>query len=1030
MSSIQKLGEWEFADLFQSLLAEINEDPINNFIRDSGFCDFEPTPAQTVALKSVFGQKLDDHTEHEVWQERTSEENPFHLEKELFTEVEIFKLMTGQGYDPAKQTLRNKIDLIIGRRGGKCQDWDSLITLADGSRVKIGDLVGKDFEILAYDEKTGKRIKSRGRGIDNGTKPVFRIKTRSGFELDRTGNHPLMTQSGWKTVEEGLLPGDMLQAPRVNDQFSSSAILDDEELIFLAYMIGDGCTSGSNLSYTQIPNSNSEEFCRIVTEYFGGRYRTTRRGDSRAVSFHPSKSPEIRELIRAHGLDNKTSHYKAVPDVVFKSPKRQIALFLNRLFSTDGSLYWKSKDRLCFEYCSTSKELASGIKHLLARFGIVSFLREKWVKYKGGRNRCYCVTFSDYDSVKQLIDEIGILGKDHIFRKKSISTKTTNHPDSLMPKEFWDVVTDAQQLKGYTNAEVVYGPGTTAVRGEHERLRKQYKPNREKLLKYYDNLGVTGLEKTVAEDYWFDEIVSIEYLGERKTAGIEVDVHHTYINDVVEHNTTISAMLALYCAIKTNWRPYLKKTPVATVAVLSHSRELSEEILEIIKSLVEESEVLSRLMDKGRKNTQSTFHLKIPFIVPHKKTGKPTIQYSRVAIKVGAASKKTTRGKAICALLCDEIAYWNLAENSAERDEDIIRAVRPALLQFGSQGLLLKLSSPGIKQGVLYNEYQKRDELPDDYIVFKSPSWVWNTILPQEEFAKEYQLDPVGFACEFRADFVDSISNFILPEFVEACRIKGASFLPPEDRLANVTFRAAIDAAFKGDRFTFSVVGAKESRMSQYIMKAWDGSRDNPVKAHDVAKYIKKICKQYRISEVAADQYSFQPLREIFEEYGVTLVERTFTNSFKKQIYYNLKRLVHNQQIDLLDHENNISEIKQLQVEQTATGTIRIGHPTGGKDDCADATAVASYLCTESAGVGNVDEGQIASAEHNVVRDIVTGRTFTAPPPELLAQKYNNSGFVDNSFEYIRDPETGQYRRATDEDDEDEDDGGGNIIFA
>lgn len=493
--------------------------------------------------------------------------------------------------------------------------------------------------------------------------------------------------------------------------------------------------------------------------------------------------------------------------------------------------------------------------------------------------------------------------------------------------------------------------------------------------------------------------------------------------------TTLSAMLALFCAVRTNWRPYLTKTPAATVAILSHTKELSEEILEIIRGLVEESPVLRRLQDLSKKDTQTTFNLRVPFLVDNpKKPGTVKLEWSRVQIKVGAASKRTIRGRAICAMLCDEIAFWNLDENSKERDDDILRAARPSLLQFKDKSLLIKLSSPGIKQGVLYNEWLKRHDLPDSYVTFKAPSWVWNTILDEAAFREEYEVDPQGFATEFRADFVDSISNFILPEFVDLCTIRGVTFLPPEDhKKGNVTYAAAIDAAFKGDRFAFTLLGqdGNTGKVKQYVVHTWEGSRKNPVKSKDVAQFIRNVCKQYRIARVFADQYAFQPLREIFADFGITLEENPFTNQFKRKIYFNLKKLVHNQQIDLLDHEILKTEVKQLQVEQTATGMVRIGHPPGGKDDCADCTAIAAFKLAELAGTGLTDQGEIAGApivDYGIQVDS-SGKAFSAPAPEML-REYFGEGIVDNRSLYIQDPETGEWRRRTEDDDIDEGDGG------
>jgi hypothetical protein len=536
------------------------------------------------------------------------------------------------------------------------------------------------------------------------------------------------------------------------------------------------------------------------------------------------------------------------------------------------------------------------------------------------------------------------------------------------------------------------------------------------LEEFNDDVTPFGLRQVIMTEYEIYRFMT----GREYVPGAQLINRLNFIIGRRGGKTTLSSILAIYSAICTNWKPYLRKHPYATVLVLSNNKELSEEILDLIRTFIEDSPVLSRLVDKTKKgkDRQNVFHLRVPFL----ENGK--VVYSKVAIRLGAASKKTTRGKAICALLCDEIAFWNLDEDAADSDEDILRAARPSLLQFGDRGLLIKLSSPGIKQGVLYNEWDKwvtnepGKKLPDSYVCFKAPSWIWNNILQEKDFRDEFELDPVGFACEYRADFVDSISNFISPEFVELCKVKGATFREPDPKTDFIA--ASIDAAFKGDRFAFTVIGAVGGRLVQFAMKTWMGSRINPVKARLVAEYIRVIVKEYGVGEVTADQFAFQPLSEIFEQYGVKLVERTFTNTFKKQVYFNLKKLVHNQQIDLLDHEDNIKEIKQLQVEQSATGTVRIGHPPGGHDDCADVTAVASFIVTEGLGAAGMDLMEVAGSRHEIPVDPHSGKAFVAPTSEMVAE-VQDLGFEDNLSEYYQDPETGEWRRL--DDDEDDDDG-------
>lgn len=480
-----------------------------------------------------------------------------------------------------------------------------------------------------------------------------------------------------------------------------------------------------------------------------------------------------------------------------------------------------------------------------------------------------------------------------------------------------------------------------------------------------------------------------------------------------------SAILAIFSAIKMNWKPMLGKHKVATILVMSHTKEFSDEIIDLVRGLIEDSPILTRLIDRTKKNTQSTINLKIPFRNPE--TNRRV--YSRVRIRTNAASSKSTRGSACPVILADEIAFWGSDPNSKESDSKIVNAASPSQLQFGDEAMFIKLSSPGIKSGVLWNEFNNRQKLPKTSLILKAPSWVFNNRYEPKEFKKEWQkcqLDPeLDFDSEFRANFVDSMSDFILSDMVDMCTLKGVDFLPP-DESKDIQYAAAIDAAFKSDRFVFSLVGTKNGRVRQYVLKIWEGNKTETIKAFKLAQYISNICKEYKITKVHADQYAFQPLKEIFEQYNVTLEERTFTNTFKKKIYYNLKKLIHSQEIDLLDNEISKREIKQLQVEKTGTGTIKISHPSGGNDDAADATAVSAFVAIEQLGSLAIDTSQFTgtyAAERHGIRTDRDGRAFEAPAPEMLESFFGT--VYDNSGLYRKNPETGRYERIEDEEEDD-----------
>src|SRR5450756_2241084 len=111
--------------------------------------------------------------------------------------------------------LREKIGVMFG-----CVTYDTQITLADGSKRKIGHIVDEraEVEVLSYDTElgaaTGKRITN---WFDNGpTQDFIELTVRTGATgrghpgtttLELTSNHQVRTPGGWREAGE-LIAGD------------------------------------------------------------------------------------------------------------------------------------------------------------------------------------------------------------------------------------------------------------------------------------------------------------------------------------------------------------------------------------------------------------------------------------------------------------------------------------------------------------------------------------------------------------------------------------------------------------------------------------------------------------------------------------------------------------------------------------------------------------------------------------------------------------------------------------------------------
>lgn len=526
-----------------------------------------------------------------------------------------------------------------------------------------------------------------------------------------------------------------------------------------------------------------------------------------------------------------------------------------------------------------------------------------------------------------------------------------------------------------------------------------------------DGFNIHSLDMTEVELY--------KYLTEKEYDDTEINS----IRDVTmilgrrAGKTMCASLLAIYNAIKVNWQPMLGRKKIATILVMSHTTEFSNETIGEIRSIINDSPILSRLIDTKQKNTQSTIALKVPFL-----DKKGNITYSNVRLRSNAASSKSSRGSACPVIIADELAFFGSDPHAKETDKEIMRAVTPSMLQFEDSAMLITLSTPNTRHGVLYEKYDNRFDLPKKCVVLKAPSWVFNNRYRSEDFYDFWKEDPENFTREFEANFVDSLSSFLNPEFIDLAVMKGSKVIPAAAKKSKVKYIAAIDAAFKGDIFTVNVVGIGDNRITQHATLGFKGTRTNPIKAYEVAKAIRELNKQYDFSVVYADQFSFQPLKEIFSGFGITLEERVFTNTFKQKIYKNLKYLLDSQIIDLLDHPATINELKEIQVEISTTGKIRIMHPPGGHDDYADSLAIAAYIAKEvGVDLGFSFESNISDDSYGVKRDI-HGTCFGAPPPSVLGASYGYE-VIDNSGLYTLDPETKKLVLVDEDDDDDE--GGG-----
>ena len=312
---------------------------------------------------------------------------------------------------------------------------------------------------------------------------------------------------------------------------------------------------------------------------------------------------------------------------------------------------------------------------------------------------------------------------------------------------------------------------------------------------------------------------------------------------------------------------------------------------------------------------------------------------NRITIAIHPASFRSIRGLSVVACICDEIAFWWTEDGYANPDIEVLRAVRPAMATFPTAKLVLA-SSPYAMSGVLWDIWRARKK-DREVLVWHAPTALMNPAVPEQFLKNEKRRDPVNYRREYEAEFSEAVGAFLPAEAIETCVVKDRTEVPPAE---TGRYFAAIDAAFKGDRFTLGVAHRDRETDTLIIdhLSGWRGTPANPLRLGNTIAKIREVALRYQVSKIVGDQFAAEPLRHAFEKEGLQFREVPFTLQSKADLYGMLRSLITDGRIELLDHKESLREMRGLEVELLPGGNARIGHGRRGHDDFADVIALVA----------------------------------------------------------------------------------------
>jgi phage terminase large subunit-like protein len=309
------------------------------------------------------------------------------------------------------------------------------------------------------------------------------------------------------------------------------------------------------------------------------------------------------------------------------------------------------------------------------------------------------------------------------------------------------------------------------------------------------------------------------------------------------------------------------------------------------------------------------------------------------------ASARASRGKAVVAILQDELAFS--IEGDANRGaEAMYTALAPSIAQFGKHGKIIELSSPYLTSGLFHDHFKQAQsgEFPGMQAL-QIPTWEINPHLPWgcDFLENARKKDEETFYVEFGAQFRANNSVLLAPEIVDVAVNKDRAILPPKNEYKG-TYVLALDPARGGvgrDDYTACIVHYEGQRLVLDKFHAFDadfeiGGKKEVNIAH-VEEWIKEHHRIYDFSSITLDQFNSSALiQSLSKDYPIS--ELTWSVSTKMKAFSKLKELFNAGLIELYPHKKAVWQLKNLGVVYRNSGQWSV---TGGKEVGVDDYAFA-----------------------------------------------------------------------------------------
>jgi hypothetical protein len=311
---------------------------------------------------------------------------------------------------------------------------------------------------------------------------------------------------------------------------------------------------------------------------------------------------------------------------------------------------------------------------------------------------------------------------------------------------------------------------------------------------------------------------------------------------------------------------------------------------------------------------------------------------NKVDIAIVTNSFRAVRGRSVLFATMDEAAFFRGGDDaSANADSELYTALKPGLARV-SDSMLVAISSPYRRSGLLFEKYKQHfGKDSDDTLFVKAPTLLLNPTLDPAIVAKAYEDDPAAAASEWGGEFRSDIADFVEHDAVAACVSVGVRERP---YTSGRRYVAHVDpSGGVADSFTLAIGHMEKDIATLDCLR----EARPPFSPESVTAEFANTLKSYRVSRVVGDRFAGQWPRQSFQRNGVDYL---LSDRSASDYYRDCLPLLNSRRVDLLDDRRLIAQLVGLERRVSRNGKDVISHRIGSHDDVAN--SAAACLCAAS----------------------------------------------------------------------------------